>query len=107
MIFRSCPLYLRATAGCDGVVHEICSICGRTADPAEDGDPPLTWCADIVETREGPHTRWVCGNNTVDASHLAQYPVNIQTIGQTDAVIVDLNPAQPASTATTTTTTTS
>jgi hypothetical protein len=42
-------------------VHETCSICGRTADPVEDGDPPLTWCADVVETRDGPHTRWVCG----------------------------------------------
>jgi hypothetical protein len=45
-------------------VHEVCSICGRTADPAEDGDPPLTWCADVVETRDGPHTRWVCGSCT-------------------------------------------
>lgn len=53
-------LYVGATAGSDGWVDETCSICGRTADPTEDGDPPLGWCADVVETRDGPHTRWVC-----------------------------------------------
>ena len=41
-------------------VHETCSICGRVADPGDDGDPPLAWCADIVESRDGPRTRWVC-----------------------------------------------
>jgi hypothetical protein len=41
-------------------VGETCSICGRTADAEADGDPPLTWCADIVETRDGHRTRWVC-----------------------------------------------
>jgi hypothetical protein len=41
-------------------MRETCSICGRVADPDADGDPPLTWCADTVETRDGPHTRWVC-----------------------------------------------
>jgi hypothetical protein len=45
-------------------VGETCSICGRVADPADDGDPPLTWCADIVEARDGLHTRWVCSDCT-------------------------------------------
>lgn len=35
-------------------------MCGRPADPGTDGDPPLAWCADIVETRDGPQTKWVC-----------------------------------------------
>ena len=51
-------------------------------------------------------THWVCGSTTVDAEHLAQYPVNIRTVGQTDAVIVDLVLPQPSSSSTTTTTTT-
>lgn len=45
-------------------VQETCSICGRVADPAVDGDPPLTWCADVIETRDGHRTRWVCGECT-------------------------------------------
>jgi hypothetical protein len=47
-------------------MRETCSICGRVADPDEDGDPPLTWCADIVETSEGNRTRWVCASCTRD-----------------------------------------
>lgn len=35
-------------------------MCGRVADPDEDGDPPLGWCADLVETRGGQRTRWIC-----------------------------------------------
>ena len=35
-------------------------MCGRMADPQSDGDPPLAWCADIVESRDGPRTKWVC-----------------------------------------------
>jgi hypothetical protein len=46
------------------VVDAVCSLCGRAADPERDGDPPLTWCADIVETSEGPRTRWVCAECT-------------------------------------------
>jgi hypothetical protein len=38
----------------------VCSLCGRPADPEVDGDPPVAWCADLVETREGQRTRWVC-----------------------------------------------
>jgi transposase-like protein len=38
----------------------ICSLCGRQAEPDRDGDPPLTWCADLIETAEGARTRWVC-----------------------------------------------
>jgi hypothetical protein len=38
----------------------MCSLCGRTADPRTDGDPPLSWCADLVETVDGPTRRWVC-----------------------------------------------
>jgi len=45
-------------------VQETCSICGRVADAAEDGDPPLMWCADVVETSNGQRTRWVCGTCT-------------------------------------------
>jgi hypothetical protein len=45
-------------------VGETCSICGRVADPDDDGDPPLTWCADVVEARDGLRTRWVCGDCT-------------------------------------------
>jgi len=41
-------------------VDAICSLCGRKADPAVDGDPPLAWCADIVETSTGHRTHWVC-----------------------------------------------
>ena len=35
---------------------------------------------------------WECGGTTVDAAGLAQYPVSIQTVGQTDSVVVDLVP---------------
>jgi hypothetical protein len=35
-------------------------MCGRVADPESDGDPPLTWCADIVESHDGPRTKWIC-----------------------------------------------
>ena len=45
-------------------------------------------------------TRWVCGSATVDAATLTRYTVEIQTIGTTDAVIVDLSPV--ATTPTTT-----
>ncbi|MEP6599618.1 MAG: hypothetical protein ABJB98_09260 [Actinomycetota bacterium] len=41
-------------------VQASCSLCGRVADPEADGDPPLTWCVDIVEDLDGPRTRWVC-----------------------------------------------
>jgi len=41
-----------------------CVICARVADPAEDGDPPLGWCADVVESRGGPRTRWICPSCT-------------------------------------------
>ena len=35
---------------------------------------------------------WECGGVTIQTSELAQYPVAIQTLGQVDAVIVDLRP---------------
>jgi len=41
-----------------------CAICGRVSDPERDGDPPLGWCADVVEVRGGHRTRWVCANCT-------------------------------------------
>jgi len=44
--------------------HAICNLCGRRADPEVDGDPPLGWCADIVETADGHRTRWVCADCT-------------------------------------------
>jgi hypothetical protein len=45
-------------------VGEICAICGRMADPSDDGDPPLAWCADVVEVRGGSRTRWICPSCT-------------------------------------------
>jgi hypothetical protein len=39
---------------------EMCSMCGKVADALEDGDPPVAWCADIVETRSGPQKKWIC-----------------------------------------------
>jgi len=50
-----------APAGWNESVQETCSICGRVADAEGDGDPPLAWCADVIETRDGHRTRWVCG----------------------------------------------
>jgi hypothetical protein len=47
---------------------------------------------------------WECSGTTVDAADLAQYPVSIQTVGQTDSVVVDLVPPGAATTTTTTTT---
>jgi hypothetical protein len=41
-------------------MQEICTMCGRTADTESDGDPPLAWCADIVESLDGPRTKWIC-----------------------------------------------
>ncbi|WP_375476753.1 hypothetical protein [uncultured Jatrophihabitans sp.] len=37
-----------------------CALCGRQADADHDGDPPVRWTADIVESSDGPRTRWVC-----------------------------------------------
>jgi hypothetical protein len=42
------------------LMSAACSMCGRVADPKEDGDPPLGWCSDLVETAEGQRTHWVC-----------------------------------------------
>jgi hypothetical protein len=53
-------LYLRPTTMSNVGVNEVCSLCGRASDADIDGDPPVTWCADIVETRDGPATRWLC-----------------------------------------------
>ncbi len=47
---------------------------------------------------------WECGSQTVDAAGLAQYPVSIQTIGQTDSVVINLLPPGVSTTTTTTTT---
>ena len=38
-----------------------CSLCGTVADPLVDGDPPLGWCTDLVETSAGHRPRWICG----------------------------------------------
>jgi hypothetical protein len=35
---------------------------------------------------------WGCGSRTLQPADLAQYPVSIQTIGQTDSVFIDLIP---------------
>jgi hypothetical protein len=43
-------------------------------------------------------THWVCGGNIVDAASLATYPVQIQRVGTSDAVIVDLQPTNPTTT---------
>jgi hypothetical protein len=39
-------------------------MCGRVADRDKDGDPPLGWCADAVESRDGSRTRWMCADCT-------------------------------------------
>jgi hypothetical protein len=46
---------------------------------------------------------WECDARTVAPTELAQYPVSIQTVGQTDSVVIDLTPPELASTATSTT----
>ncbi len=51
---------------CDSGVKAQCSLCGRAADPAADGDPPRMWCADIHQGVDGPYTRWVCTTCTRD-----------------------------------------
>ncbi len=48
---------------------------------------------------KGDH--WECGSRTVEVADLAQYPVSIQTVGQTDSVVVDLLPPQISTTTTT------
>jgi hypothetical protein len=35
---------------------------------------------------------WHCGDRVVDASTLSQFPVSIQRIGQTDAVVINFSP---------------
>ncbi len=36
---------------------------------------------------------WKCGSRTPDDTDLAQYPVSIRSVGQTDSVFVDLTPS--------------
>ncbi len=43
-------------------------------------------------------TRWVCGGETMDVAHLARYAVSVQTVGTTDAVIVDLRAPESSTT---------
>jgi hypothetical protein len=45
-------------------MSEVCSICGKVADDKTDGDPPLGWCSDLIETRDGHRLRWVCQSCT-------------------------------------------
>jgi hypothetical protein len=45
---------------------------------------------------------WQCGSQTVPVDDLAQYGVSIQTVGQTDSVIIDLLPPGVSSTTITT-----
>jgi hypothetical protein len=35
-------------------------MCGRIADVKVDGDPPLGWCADVVDGADGQYTKWIC-----------------------------------------------
>ena len=46
---------------------------------------------------------WECDSQTLDAADLAQYPVSIRVVGQTDSVFVDLTPPGEVTTTTTTT----
>ncbi len=39
---------------------QTCALCRRPVDASADGDPPLTGSSDIVETLDGPQTRWIC-----------------------------------------------
>ncbi len=48
---------------------------------------------------------WECGSQTVAPADLAQYPVSIQTVAQTDSVVIDLVP--PGASPSTSTTVTS
>lgn len=41
-------------------VDATCCLCGRVADPVRDGNPPVSWCVDMVEARGGRRARWVC-----------------------------------------------
>ena len=43
-------------------MDETCSVCGKVADPAVDGDPPVAWSAEIVDARPS----WVCPRCTRD-----------------------------------------
>jgi hypothetical protein len=45
---------------------------------------------------------WECGSETVDPAGLDTYPVSIQTVAQTDSVVIDLDPAGSHATTTTT-----
>lgn len=38
----------------------VCAMCGRIADGKVDGDPPLGWCADLVEGADGQYIKWIC-----------------------------------------------
>ena len=48
--------------GVTGGGGPACSLCGHVADARVDGDPPLGWSADMIETSDGVRRRWVCGN---------------------------------------------
>ena len=38
--------------------------CGGAAEPETDGNQPLAWSADLIETSAGHRTRWVCAGCT-------------------------------------------
>ena len=50
---------------------------------------------------------WQCGSSTVTVDGLTRYPVSIQTVGQTDSVIIDLLPPGVATSTTSSTVKTS
>jgi rubredoxin len=43
-------------------MDESCSMCGRVADPAAEGDPPLAWSTELIDAG----TRWICPACTRD-----------------------------------------
>jgi hypothetical protein len=45
---------------------------------------------------------WTCGSQTVPVEGLATYPVTIQTVGQTDSVVINLLPPGVSTTTSTT-----
>jgi hypothetical protein len=63
--FEKTPLFRQLAwlphFGCDGGMDEpakACQLCGRTSDPATEGDPPLAWSMD----RTGERVSWTCSS---------------------------------------------
>jgi hypothetical protein len=50
-------------SGHNGAMESIvCQLCGRESDPAQDGNPALSWAMD----RNGERVTWTCPRCAVD-----------------------------------------